>query len=100
MDTKLIQEAYNWQQHVTAMLNLQVCDHGLSAREIVFQHDYLTGEQLYIDDQTLATQKLSRRISNHVSSSHSQAKLKVPASNSDVNVGDLIFVKSDCDKHC
>ena len=84
---------------VTARLNLRVRDRGLNAREIVFQFDGLTGEQLNIDDKTLATQKLSKRISNHVPISHSQAKLKVPASNSDVNVGDLIFVKSDGDKH-
>ena len=31
---------------VTARLNLRVRDRGLSAREIVFQRDCLTGEQL------------------------------------------------------
>ena len=84
---------------VTARLNMRIRNRGLSAREIVFQRDGYTGDQLNIDDRVLAEQQHASRESNHQSSARSQVKVKERVKKCHINVGDLIFAKSDGNKH-
>jgi hypothetical protein len=84
---------------VTATLNKRVRNRGLSAKEIIFQRDNLTGEHLNFDDSLLAADQKDIRERNHGPSSKCQAKRKVPAGKCNIRVGDLIFVKSDGNKH-
>ena len=79
---------------VTARLNMRIRNRGLSAKEIVFQHDGYTGDQLNINDKILADKQHTIRISNHLPSAHSQATVKQKA-----KIGDLVYMKSDGDKH-
>lgn len=84
---------------VTATLNMRVRNRGLSAKEIIFQRDGLTGEHLNLDDELLAANQHAQRKKNHASSSRSQAKKKCPSKSATVNAGDLIYIKSDGNKH-
>ncbi len=84
---------------VTATLNARVRNRGLCAKEIVFQRDCLTGEHLNLDDNVLAADQRAKRLLNHNASAKSQAVKKQYASRSNVDNGDLIFIKSEGDKH-
>ena len=61
---------------VTARLNTRIRNRGLSAKEIVFQRDGYTGDQLNIDDKILANEQNTIRIANHLPSARSQATVK------------------------
>ena len=84
---------------VTARLNMRIRNRGLSTKEIVFQRDRYTGGQLNINDQILADKQHTIRISNHLPSAHSQATVKQKAKSCNVKIGDLVYMKSDGDKH-
>ena len=84
---------------VTATLNSRVRNRGLSAREIVFQRDGLSGEQLNFSDKHLAEQQHSLREASHGPSARCQAKNSKPSPADTISVGDLVYVKSDGDKH-
>ncbi len=84
---------------ITATLNKRVRNRGLSAREIVLQCDGFTGDHLNIDDDLLRGYQYEKRLSNHNASARSQAKVSRPVTKSKAQVGDLIFVKCDGDKH-
>lgn len=75
------------------------CHRGLSAKEIVMQRDGYTGEHLNFSDNLLAASQHKHRIDNHGASAQSQAKLSRQATKYKVQVGDLVFVKADGDKH-
>ena len=77
---------------ITAMLNGRVRNHGLSSKEIVFQRDYHTGEQLNLMNTHLAQSQYQKRISNHEPSACSQAKTKSPITQIGLSVGDLIYI--------
>ena len=83
----------------TATLNTRIRNRGLSAREILFQRDDHTGVQLNFSDDALSQQQLENRQDNHRSSALSQAPKGRHAIRADVNVGDLVYIKSDGDKH-
>ena len=84
---------------VTAMLNTRVCDRGLAAKEILFQCDSYTGDQLNISDKALADSHFANRQANHLYSARSKAPNARPATKANVKVGDLVFVKQDGNKH-
>lgn len=73
---------------VTARLNTRI--RGLSAREIVFQRDGYTGDQLNIDDKSLAEKQRTTRTANHLPSAYSQATVKQKPRSCQVKVGDLL----------
>lgn len=83
----------------TATLNARIRNRGLSAREILFQRDDHTGVQLNFSDDVLAHRQFENRQDNHRSSALSQAPKGRHATRADVNVGDLVYIKSDGDKH-
>ena len=81
------------------ILNSRIRNRGLSAREILFQRDYVNGEQLKIDDFRLAESQTNLRKQNHEPS----ARSKVPRRNLQIadiyKPGDLIFMRNDGNKH-
>ena len=84
---------------VTATLNNRIRNRGLTAKEIVFQRDSQSGEQLNLDDGHLAQEQHRLRVANHDSSARSQASVPKPVSKVQVQPGDLIYLKADGDKH-
>lgn len=82
----------------TARLNARVRTRGLSAREMWFQRDQFTGDQLPISDADLIIKQHELRLSNHSAS----ARSKVPSGRlpplEDIEVGDIIYLRSDRDK--
>jgi hypothetical protein len=83
----------------TAILNVRVRNRGLSAREILLQRDDMTGTQLNFSDEIMCQSQLEKRLDNHGTSALSQAPKGRHAHPADVNVGDLIYLKCDGDKH-
>ena len=84
---------------VTATLNTRVRDRGLAAKEILFQRDSYTSDQLNISDKALADSQFANRQANHLYSARSKAPNAWPAAKANVKVGDLVFVKQDGNKH-
>ena len=84
---------------VVARLNSRIRNRSLSAKEIMFQRDQATGEQLNICDTTLAQKQLLVSQKNHMPSAISKAHGGPWAKNALVQVGSLIYVKSDGGKH-
>lgn len=82
-----------------AFLNSRVRNRGLSAKEILFQRDHTTGEQLNFEDSHLAQQQNNMRRMNHLPS----ARSKVPSGRKPTEYsfapGDLVLLKGDGDKH-
>ena len=81
------------------VLNARVRNSGLSSREILFQRDNLTGEQLNITDAHLAENQYARRLQNHVPSATSQRPRGKLPQKASVIPGDLVYLKQDGDKH-
>lgn len=84
---------------VTATLNKRVRNRGLTAKEIITQRESLTGDQLNFSDELLAKSQHEQRISAHGPSSRSHARTSRPAVLADVNLGDLVYIKCEGDKH-
>ena len=82
-----------------AILNSRIRNRGLSAKEILFQRDHMTGDQLNISDSDLACEQHKLRLNNHIPSAKSQAPKGKTASRASVSCGDLIYLKCDGTKH-
>ena len=83
----------------TATLNSRVRNRGLSAREILLQRDDQTGIQLNLSDTLLSCAQKENRLKNHIPSALSQVPKGRHAMPADVQLGDLVFVKSEGTKH-
>ena len=81
------------------ILNGRVRNRGLSAKEIVFQRDQHSLEQLGFNDKDLANQQSNIRLQNHSSSARSKAPGKGVASTTAYEVGSLVFIKNERDKN-
>ena len=79
-------------------LNLRIRNRGLSAQEILFCRDQVTGQQLQFEDQHLSDRQECIRQDNHASSSSSKAHGARAAVDVDVIKGDLVYIKSDGSK--
>lgn len=84
---------------VVATLNSRVRTRGLSSKEMLFQRDNMTGEQLNLLDTNLAKEQYNQRSQNHTPSAKSQAPKGKKASRYAVSLGDLVYLKCDGDKH-
>ena len=82
----------------TANMNARIRQHGLSARELWTQRDQLTGEQLPVDDRQVIIQQYQSRIINHPHSAHSKAPKRISSSSSDLEIGYLVYLRSERDK--
>lgn len=83
---------------VMHILNSRIRNRGLSAREIVYQRNQNTGQQLKIDDGELASAQYELRRDNHGPSA--QSKGGRTYSGHQFKPGDLVYAKLDGSKHC
>ena len=86
-------------QSALDILNGRVRNRGLSAKEIIFQRDQHSLEQLNFSDLALSHDQREVRQKNNVSSAHSKAPGKSFAAGSDAKVGDLVFIKDERNKY-
>ncbi|KAL2096322.1 hypothetical protein ACEWY4_008470 [Coilia grayii] len=82
----------------TARLNSRVRCRGLSAREMLWQHDQFSHEQLPVDDRALIMLQHSQRVTNHPFSAKSKAPLGRPSTLASVHPGDLVYLYADRNK--
>jgi hypothetical protein len=82
-----------------ATLNSRVRDRGLSAHEILFQRDTLTGEKLNITDSHLSEQQYQQRRLNHGPSARSKAPKGQTPLKPLLSPGDLVYIKCEGSKH-
>ena len=85
-------------QAALVVLNSRVRNRGLSAKEIVFQRDQQSLEQLGFQDSDLAKQQSDIRLQNHPSSARSKAPGKSIASVGGTQIGDLVYIKDERNK--
>ena len=81
------------------ILNSRIRNRGLSAREILFQRDQHTNNQLSIDDCTLAEKQLQLRKHNHPHSAKSKSHGKPQAPLHNHQVGNLVYIKDEGSKN-
>ena len=79
-------------------LNSRIRHCGLSAKEIITKRDQITGYPLEFSDTDLTKHQHDLREKNHLYSSKSKARGGKPAAKDCINVGDLVFIKSEGDK--
>lgn len=79
-------------------LNDRIRDGGLSAREIWTKRDQFTGQQLPLNDDKIISRKYENRLKSHQASAKYQSRGKTSATNPDIYIGDLVYLKSDRDK--
>ena len=80
----------------TARLSSRVRAQGLSAREIWYQRDQFSHDQLPLSDRRLIQQQNE---SSHVPSEKSKVPIGVRHRDTDVSVGDLVYLFTDWNKH-
>ena len=82
----------------TAQLNSRIRGRGLSAREIWFQRDQFSNEQLPISDRAILSEQHHSRLQNHEHSQISKAPRGKDAPVPTIQVGDLVYIVSDRSK--
>jgi len=82
----------------TARLNTRIRSRGLSSREMLFQRDQLTNDQIPVSDRDLILKQHTAKLVNHPYSEKSKAPLKDRRPDANINVGDLVYLHSDRDK--
>ena len=76
---------------VTARLNSRIRSRGISAREMLFQRDQHTNEQIPLSDRDMIEIQHAQRTSNHQFSEVSKCPSRRPLSESTVAVGDIVW---------
>ena len=80
-------------------MNTRIRNRGLSAREILFQRDQQTNEQLSICDKELSSKQQDIRTQNHPLSAISKApRGKLALLNPAVSIGKPVFIKHERNK--
>ena len=82
----------------TANLNARIRSRGLSAHEMWYHQDQCTNQQIPIHDQQLIQSQYLLRKSNHIHSECSKAPHNQSSTSPQVDVGDLVYLRSDHDK--
>ena len=82
----------------TATLNSRIRSRGLSAREMWYQRDQFTNQQIPFSDQQMIQGQHQLRKSNHPYSERSKAPSGKTSPSTNVDVGDIVYVYSDRDK--
>ena len=83
----------------TARLNSRIRTNGLSAREMWFQRDQLTNEQLPIRDLDRIIEQHNQRLDNHQPSEASKCPKKIPPETTPINTGDIVYLYREGSKH-
>lgn len=82
----------------TSRLNSRIRSRGLSSREMWTQRDQCTNLQIPISDRKLIESQHASRSYNHPYSERSKAGNKNIPTSPTVNVGDLVYIRSEGDK--
>lgn len=85
--------------NATDVLNSRIRHQGLSAKEIVFGRDQYTGNKLLVDGKEISDKQDKLRKANHKPSAYSKSKSKQQAIDASVDVGDLVFIKTEGSKN-
>ena len=80
------------------MLNEKIRHQGFSAKEILFSRDQFTMENLKINDEKLAEEKMDIRKRENIYSSKSRADTPYLACSANTKRGNLVFLKKDGSK--
>ena len=75
------------------VLNSRIRGNGLSAKEVLFGRDQISGERLNFSDKELAKKQLISRTNNHLPSAKSKSRHGPIAENAAVSIGSLVFIK-------
>ena len=84
---------------ITARLNARIRTDGLSAREMLYQRDQFTNNQINLSDRSIIAAKHDRAVRNNLSSAISKSHGKPPRSSQNIQVGDLVYLYTERDKH-
>ena len=84
---------------VTSTLNSRIRSDGLSSREIMYQRDQFTNEQIPLHDRDVISAKHKRALANHRYSENSKSGGAPKLPEESVQVGDLVYLYSDRDKN-
>ena len=82
----------------TARLNARIRSRGLSAREMLFQRDQFTNDQIPLQDMDLITEQHQAKLKNHHHSEKSKAPNKNFRPETHLTVGDLVHLHHDASK--
>ena len=82
----------------TARLNSRLRSRGLSAREMWTQRDQFTHSQIPVLDSDLIKAQNAQRLANHPYSERSKTPSRLQPHGAALQVGDLVYLKSDRDK--
>ena len=80
-------------------LNAKLRSRGLSSREMLYQRDQFSHHQIPVEDLELIKQQHELKQQNHPSSMISKNPKKFLPTHTIINVGDLVYLYSDRDKH-
>ena len=83
----------------TTVVNEKIRHQGLSAKEIMFSRDQFSQENLSLNDETIATQKMELRKDKNIDSAKSKAQVQRPAAPANASKGQLVFLKHEISKH-
>ena len=82
----------------TARLNARIRTRGLSAREMLFQRDQFTNDQIPVTDMDLIIEQHEAKLKNHQYSERAKAPCKDMRPDAEVDVGDIVYVHNDASK--
>ena len=83
---------------VLSIVNKHVRNSGLSSRELLFQRDQYSGQQIPFTDKAMSDRQMALREQNHPSSEYTKARGGALATHADVSIGDLVYIKKEGDK--
>ena len=84
---------------VTARLGTRIRSRGLSSREMWFQRDQFTNDQLPMIDINLINDQFMERTRNHRHSERSKSSGEGLRASANVNAGDIVYLYADGNKH-
>ena len=82
----------------TGFLNSVIRHTGRSAKELWLSRDQLSGSNIVLDDQDISKTQFANRQSSHLSSSKYSSRNGKPVSIPSLQIGDMVYVKSDRSK--
>ena len=82
----------------TAFLNSTIRHTGRSAKELWLSRDQCSGANIQLDDQDISDKQFTNRQSSHLPSSKYSSRNGKPVSLPSMQIGDMVYVKSDRSK--
>ena len=83
----------------TSSVNEKIRHQGLSAKEIIFSRDQFSQDNLNLNDEQIATDKMIKREINNRYSAKSKAQIKVESKPANAKKGQIVLLKHEITKH-